>query len=355
MITLRDIAIESGYSKTAVWLSLKDNPRIPEKTRMKIKEVAKNIGYKPNAAYEQMLRQVRLAKEISYRATVALVHAFDIPDPEKRNPYHRELVKGVRSQAKNLGYEVETFWAKQPNMRGERLSQILRSRGIRGIIVAPMPTHRTLDLDWDKFAAVTIGHSLTEPRLNLVEVNNQQAMALSLKKLHEKGYRKIGVVMRPDHEDIMRYGLSVPYLWMQSQLKKEDRSEIFLIDPSDPSSFFDWFGSNNFEALVTTHTHVVDWLKKSGYSIPEDVGIVFPTPVYEYMDYAHVNQMPYNVGTAVVDMLNAQLNRDEYGCPSNPKVAYTDVDWCEGNSLRTIADVDERALLQSVFYGGEES
>ncbi|MCH6258660.1 LacI family transcriptional regulator [Puniceicoccaceae bacterium K14] len=353
MTTLRDIARESGYSKTAVWLALKDNPRIPEDTRKKIKELADSMGYKPNAAYKQMLRQVRAGKEISYRATLALVHAFDIPDPEERNPYHRELVKGARSQAKALGYEIESFWAKQPNMRGKRLSQILESRGIRGIIVAPMPTHRTLELDWEKFAAVTIGHTLTKPRLNLVEVNNQQAMALCLRNLHEKGYRKIGVVMRPDHEDIRRYGLSVPYLWMQSQLKEEDRAEIFLIDPSDPSSFMDWFEAHKFEALVTTHTHVVDWLKQCGYSVPEDVGIVFSTPVYEYKNFAHVNQMPFKMGMAVVDMLDAQLNREEFGCPSNPKVAYTDVDWFDGESLRTIAPVNDQPILHSVFFNDD--
>ncbi|MBK1876107.1 LacI family DNA-binding transcriptional regulator [Pelagicoccus mobilis] len=349
MTTLRDIARESGYSKTSVWLALKESPKIPEDTRIRIRQIADALGYVPNAAYKHMLKQVRAGKEISYRSTVALIHCFDIPDPEERNPFHRELVNGAHSQAKALGYEVETFWAKQPKMRGKRLSQIIESRGIKGVVVMPMETHQTIDLDWEKFAAVTIGHTLTKPRLNLVETNNQQAMALCLKKLHEKGYRKIGVVMRPDHEDYRRYSLSVPYLWLQSQLPKDERSEVFMIDPSDPSSFIDWYESNKFEAIVTTHTYVVDWLKQCGYRVPEDVGIVFPTPVYEYTDFARVNQTPYKIGMAIIDMLDAQLGRAEFGCPVNPKVAYTDVDWVEGPSLTEIEPKGDAPIMHSLF------
>lgn len=353
MVTLRDIAKESGYSKTAVWLALKESSRIPPATRERIRGIADRLGYAPNAAYKQMLSQVRSGQSVSYRSTLALVHGFDIPDPEKRNPYHRSLVEGAMDRAKALGYSVESFWAKQPNMRGKRLSDILESRGIKGVLITPMPRHSVIDLDWDRFAAVKVGHTLIRPRLNIVEANNQQAMSLCLKELDELGYRKIGLVMKPDHELYRRYQLTVPYLWMQSQLEPEQRAEPLLLDPGDPSSFLEWFEKYRFEAVVTTHTHVVDWLKQCGYRIPEDVGIVFPTPVHEYNDFSHVNQKPYQIGMAVVDMIDAQLNRGEYGCPANPKVAYTDVDWFSGISLREMIPSREQAIQHSVFFDDE--
>lgn len=349
MVTLRDIAKKCGFSKTAVWLALSDNPRIPEKTREKIQKTAQEMGYSPNPAYKQMLKQVRAGRSISYRSTLALIHGFDIPDPEDHDPYHHDLVHGAVDRAEQLGYKVDKFWLKLPKLRGPRLSQILESRGVQGVIITPFPEHLKMTLEWDKFAAVSIGYTLTEPKLNRILVNNQAAMALCMEKCLDFGYDRIGLVMRPDHELSRRYELSTPYLWYQSHLSSECRAEVHLVDPENPQAFFKWFEEYRFNAIITTHTCIVDWLKGRGLRIPDDVGIVFPTPVYDYSNFAHVNQMPYRVGMASVDMLVAQLNRRELGCPSNPKTMRTDVAWFEGDSMLQWGPSRDDALLRSVF------
>jgi LacI family transcriptional regulator len=244
---------------------------------------------------------------------------------------------------------VDKFWLRMSNLRDRRLSQILESRGIQGVVITPFPKHLKMDLEWEKFASVTIGYTLTQPRLNRVQVNNQTAMALCLKQSLDHGYKKIGLVLRPDHELSRRYELSAPFFWYQSFLPTNQHSEVFLVDPGNPRTFRAWLDHYKFDILITTHTCVVDWLKTFGMNIPNDIGIIFPTPVYDYHDFAHVGQMPYRVGMASIDMLVAQLNRREFGCPNNPKITRTDVAWFDGISIKPSGPARDHEFLDNVF------
>ena len=55
--TIHDVAKKVGYSITIVSHALNDNPRINEKTRKKIKDVAKRLSYQPNIFARSFARQ----------------------------------------------------------------------------------------------------------------------------------------------------------------------------------------------------------------------------------------------------------------------------------------------------------
>lgn len=59
MPTIKDVARISGYSVSTVSYALADRKKIPEETRIKIKEIADKIGYKPNV-YARGLRNKRV-------------------------------------------------------------------------------------------------------------------------------------------------------------------------------------------------------------------------------------------------------------------------------------------------------
>ena len=49
---------------------------------------------------------------------------------------HPDFFDGAAARAKELGYNLEHFWMREPALTHGRLSRILHTRGINGVIIA---------------------------------------------------------------------------------------------------------------------------------------------------------------------------------------------------------------------------
>ena len=86
MVTIRDVAKESGFSSTTVSIVLNNAPLaryIPATTKKKIERVAKKLGYRPNL-FARSLR--------SKRTHTVGVMVFDMTDP-----YCTLILRGIEN------------------------------------------------------------------------------------------------------------------------------------------------------------------------------------------------------------------------------------------------------------------
>lgn len=86
MVTIKDVARESGLSMTTISLVLNSSPRarfIPLSTKTRIRTTARNLGYRPNP-FARSLRNQR-------SHTVGVI-AFDITDP-----YCTVILRGIQN------------------------------------------------------------------------------------------------------------------------------------------------------------------------------------------------------------------------------------------------------------------
>src|SRR5690606_8938456 len=102
----------------------------------------------------------------------------------KREDWRNELwvhhFTGASRRAKELGYQLEHFWLREPGMSWARREQMFKTRNIRGLVVAPQPIpHRPIQLTWSRYAAVTIGYSLQSPALHTVTSFHFRSMGLA--------------------------------------------------------------------------------------------------------------------------------------------------------------------------------
>ena len=336
MITIRKIAAKAGLSKSAVSLALRNHPRIPTKTREHVLAVAHELGYRANPVFAQMMRAVRATGPLQTQAIIGILHGFAEPQPGRSVPYHAEWVGGARTRAEGLGYVVDELWMKEPGMSARRLSQIIHARGISALMIAPLPEKRGIQLDWEHFSAVTAGFSLTEPRLSRVVPNHQQTMLVCLRQMAARGYRRVGLVLDVNLDPLARFNLSAPFLWYQDGLSASWRVPALNLKPGDRAAFLRWLKRSRPEAIITVTGACLAWLKAEKISIPNDIGLVFTSRTLSPPGFCCVDQQPRKLGAAAVDLLVAQLNRAEFGVPSNPKTVFTDVAWSEGTSLRQI-------------------
>src|SRR5437899_9887755 len=93
MVTIKDVALASGFSNTTVSLVLNDRPsaeRISPATREHIWQVARRLGYKPNL-FARSLR--------SNRSQSVGVIVFDITDP-----YCAQILRAIETHLTPSGY-----------------------------------------------------------------------------------------------------------------------------------------------------------------------------------------------------------------------------------------------------------
>ncbi len=84
----------------------------------------------------------------------------------------RKYVEGAQGRAVEYGYRVDEFWINQPGMTMARLGNILWSRGIEGVVIAPLQERlsgkrsRSIHLDFKLFSSVEISETVEWPDLD---------------------------------------------------------------------------------------------------------------------------------------------------------------------------------------------
>lgn len=128
--TLREIAANVGVTPTTVSLALRDSPRISEATRQRVKQVADDLGYRPNAELSRVMMQLKNRQRSDVRPVMALVM------PGDRNADENKPLLGMfQGLAETAGYGMDVIRLGEQAMSFARMTDILRNRGIRGALL----------------------------------------------------------------------------------------------------------------------------------------------------------------------------------------------------------------------------
>ncbi|MDZ4199057.1 MAG: LacI family DNA-binding transcriptional regulator, partial [Kiritimatiellia bacterium] len=191
-VRLRDIAAASGYSPATVSWALRGLARVPEATKEKIRAVAEQLGYRPDPKLTELAAHLRSRRLSRSSSTLALI----TPDPLDLQTTPWPFAHGLVARARELGYNVEVFPMREDEYTVAELNRVLLSRNIQGLIVTSLNAPPVLDgLDWSRFSAVTLSNLLREPRLHRVCSHHFQSLLLACDQLHERGYRRIGLIL----------------------------------------------------------------------------------------------------------------------------------------------------------------
>lgn len=341
--SIRDVAEKAGVSHTTASMALRGDPRISKATRLKVVEAAKALDYHPHALVSELMAQLRTLRASTERETLGFITAWPTRDGWMKLPNHRRFFNGVESHARQMGYKVEVFWLREQNMNSRRMSQILRNRGIRGIILQALPhPHGHLSLQWQHFAAVTKGLTIVRPRLHRVISSHFEDMRLVTHQLRRMGYRRPGLALSRNLDLRVDHAWLAAYLLMQHDLPEPDRIPAIVLDSDgDTRLLSEWYGRHKPEVILFTGLPVEEWTRRVGLRVPEVVGLVHLDWSSEYGGLAGVNANAEAMGAAVVDLLAGQLYAHEYGIPEREKIVAVNGTWVPGPSVR-----QQRALRQ---------
>jgi LacI family transcriptional regulator len=189
-VTMRDVAKSSGFSPATVSIVLNNAPLaryIAPATKKRIEEVAKKLGYRPNA----MARFLR-----SKRSHSVGVMFFDIADP-----FCTPVLRGIENALYQASYVQIFADAHNQRSRFERYLELLLDHHVEALIVVAnwlfVDIHLLADLSKRNIPATTIGFELPGDTVSSVMVDNEAGGRLALEHLHQLGHRKIAFIRGP--------------------------------------------------------------------------------------------------------------------------------------------------------------
>ena len=131
-VTINDVAAQAGVSRATVSLVLRDNPRVAESTRQKVRGVMADMGY----VYDRRAADMRTRRGM----TIGLVLT------DVRNPYFAELSMAFEVTLKDHGYVVLQGYTQDERARQDRLLDVMLEHRVDGIILLPAKNTSAEDL-----------------------------------------------------------------------------------------------------------------------------------------------------------------------------------------------------------------
>jgi LacI family transcriptional regulator len=333
-VTQQHVAEEAGVHQTTVSLVFRNHPSVPEKTRERVLKVAAQMGYKRHPLLAALMStRLRLSSGLG-NPVLAFLTDFDKRDRWKESPTAVEMHAGASARAQQLGFRVETFWLGDPATRPARLAEILKSRNIHGVLLAP--THQPrgfFTFDFGPFASIGLGVSSETSALLSVTHDHFNGMLTALQKCANAGRKRIGLVCTIQANEIVRGKWLAAYALMCHAAKVLTPMPVWQ-EPFSPEAMKKWLAKNRLDALVGTFdARMPDFLRANGRKIPGDIALIsLSVPAGENF-YAGIYQRSETIGARAVDLLVNALNHNESGLLPMRQVLQIEGEWRDGPSM----------------------
>lgn len=313
-ITLRKLAEHIGLSRTTISMILNDVPeakRFPEKTRERVVESAKKLGYRPNY----------LARALWSRRT----YLIGVIAPDFGNGYEAALLSGFERRLLDTGYRSLLSTHLWSSSLLQRQVETLCDRGAEGLLLINSTPNQAPGIP-----AVTFCSDRLPIWSTRVSIDNAFGVREAIKHLADLGHREIAFIKGPewsgDTEDRWNAVLATckalgirldPKLTVQLKLLKPfgtrhgEEGRIAareLLGRDKP--FTALLAFNDVSALSAASA-----LREAGYNVPEDISIVGFDDI-EFAGIAFpplttIRQPLHEMGAAAAELLVRKITNDE--------------------------------------------
>lgn len=328
--TLTDVAKLAGLSKTAVSLALRGERRIPEATKQRVREAARQLGYRPNPALSEFA-----AHRWRDRESVPLTIAYITTNhPLLSTTMDARAIIGVRSRAEQLGYTVEHFRFEDYG-DPDYLGRVILNRGIRGIVLGQLNGDMWQRFPWHEFCAVACNAGFYRPPVDVLMADHALAVRQAWARAEERGYRRIGVALFDEPMAVDQYDKSSAALYCQHRVPVRQRIPLLYFKPEDRAAFCSWVDRYNPDVVLGFNDAVYWHLVHSGYDVPNEIAFAC-LMIEPNRPPAPLSGCAYEadcMGSAAVDHLDTLLRTNRWGIPHRQMISLIEQKWQEGETL----------------------
>jgi LacI family transcriptional regulator len=334
--TLKDVAWRAGVSLMTASRALRNQANVAHATRERVEKAALALKYRPNPLISALMSHRRASRALRGTLTIAFITNFPKRHGCRTPKINHDFFDGAAAACERHGYKLEDFWLREPGMSGKRLSSILYSRGINGLLIAPLAVPLGhMRLDWELFSAVALGYSLALPRLHRAVNDQFRSMRVALRHLRKMGYVRPGLALRASLDERVEHHYTGGFLVDQQRLPASKRVPPHVLPDAEwnEKEFQRWFLRHRPEVIVTHHEAILEWLENLGVEVPGECGVVHLNCPDRSGRLAGIYQNGVEVGSTAADFLVAMLQRNERGLPALPRSLLVEGTWINGRTL----------------------
>lgn len=316
-VTINDVAGMAKVSKSTVSQYLNGRYEyMSQETRVKIKQVIDDLGYRPNAL-------ARSLKKKTTHTVAAVVSSI-------LNPFMTNTIRGAEDYCKEAGFNLILCNADDDPQQELSYILTLSAKQIDGMLISTTGRNNEAlsELNRNGTPVVLFSRYVPEIGVDAVTVDNNRGVRLGIEHLIAQGHRHIAFFVLPYGEipvtprreraqaylDLMReHGLMQNPDWLAEisceEAKVTEKIRALLTAPgSKPSAVF---GANDLMTMT-----VVRALVHMKIRIPQDMAVIgfddwewapyLPSPV------TVVAQPAYEMGRRAMERLVGRINK-QYG------------------------------------------
>lgn len=339
IITMRHVAEAVGVATSTVSKALRHDPSIPEARCREIHAAAERLGYRPDPMVATLMAQLHHRRRRSDPHNIAWIDLWEAKRSEVAKGLDL-LLRGARQRAGELGYGIEIYRAGLEKISPERLRRMLTSRGQWGLIFPPVPESAMRFLfDLRGFVGVKIGTSLHEPVMHRVAPSHFRGCVLAFERLRERGLRRIGLVLSPEMNERVEGKWLGAFLFCQQRLPADQRVTPLVAEPEDREAFVRWLQHEKPDAVLIAEETPLQGLRISSRGSPKRSVIAWLLRPEGLPGEGRLDQRHEQMGRVAVEMVVAQIHRNERGNPSDPYEILIDSVWVEPEKIARLKQV----------------
>ena len=188
-ITILDIALEAGVSKSTVSRVLNNKPDVLPETKQRVLSVVNKYHFQPTAY------AISMSQKRSNCISIVIPHPID---HVFKNPYYSETLRAALDNAQKKGYYV--LFSCSPDM-SETINAVSQRRVDGVLVISPIASHKDAMrfLQDSSVPLVTCG-KCKELGEDIIQIctDNYQGELLAMQHLKRLGHRKIAYINGPD-------------------------------------------------------------------------------------------------------------------------------------------------------------
>ncbi len=191
MVDINELARQSGVSAATVSRALNGRPEVSASTRQRILDLARELGYAPNASARTLARRrshmVGLIWDTGYRSAGG-----------QRHPFLQDLLVGFKEALSSRGYGL--ILLPIPNDDDpEAYLRLARAHSLEGVLIMGIDEHtpKVATLVSSEVPCVAVDLDVAGPRSSYVTSDNQTGAAGAVEHLYRLGHRRIATITGP--------------------------------------------------------------------------------------------------------------------------------------------------------------